>query len=69
MGIRDHRRASPDVVVDEGDLFHINPGDYHYIENNTVGDYTIAINLDYETSNDLLSVWDYMWKNGGEWYK
>lgn len=38
MGIRDHRRASPDVVVDEGDLFHINPGDYHYIENNTVGD-------------------------------
>jgi len=56
-------------VLDEGDLFHINPGDYHYIENNTVGDYTIAINLDYETSNDVLSVWDYMWKNGGEWYE
>jgi len=54
-------------VLNEGDLFHINPGDYHYIENNTSGDYTIAINLDYEISDDVLSVWDYMWKNGGEW--
>jgi hypothetical protein len=54
-------------LLKEGDLFHINPGDYHYIENNTVGDYTIAINLDYETSNDVSSVWDYMWKNGCDW--
>ena len=54
-------------LLNEGDLFHINPGDYHYIENNTVGDYTIAINLDYETSNDVSSVWDYMWKNGCDW--
>lgn len=56
-------------LLKEGDLFHINPGDYHYIENNTVGDYTIAINLDYETSNDVSSVWDYMWKNGCDWYE
>jgi len=54
-------------LLKEGDLFHINPGDYHYIENNTVGDYTIAINLDYENSNDVSSVWDYMWKNGCDW--
>ena len=54
-------------LLKEGDLFHINPGDYHYIENNTVGDYTIAINLDYETSDDVSSVWDYMWKNGCDW--
>lgn len=54
-------------VLKEGDLFHINPGDYHYIENNTMGDHTIAINLDYEISNDVLTSWDYMWKNGGEW--
>jgi len=54
-------------LLKEGDFFHINPGDYHYIENNTSGDYTIAINLDYEISSDVLSNWEYMWKNGGEW--
>lgn len=54
-------------VLNEGDFFHINPGDYHYIENNTVGDYTIAINLDYEISSDVLRDWEYMWKNGGDW--
>ena len=54
-------------LLKEGDFFHVNPGDYHYIENNTSGDYTIAINLDYEISSDVLSNWEYMWKNGGEW--
>jgi hypothetical protein len=56
-------------VLKEGDLFHINPGDYHYIENNTIGDYTIAINLDYNTDNYTLDNWEYMWKNGGDWFK
>ena len=54
-------------LLKEGDIFHINPGDYHYIENNTVGDYTIAINIDYEISSDVLSDWEYMWKDGGDW--
>jgi len=56
-------------VLKEGDLFHINPGDYHYIENNTIGDHTIAINLDYETDDYTLGNWEYMWKNGGDWFE
>jgi hypothetical protein len=56
-------------VLKEGDIFHINPGDYHYIENNTIGDHTIAINIDYETDDYTLGNWEHMWKNGGDWFE
>jgi oxalate decarboxylase/phosphoglucose isomerase-like protein (cupin superfamily) len=57
------------VIVKEGDMVHIPPGMYHYIENNTVNDYTIMLNIDYDiNNNDYEKIWDSMWKNA-EWIK
>jgi len=57
------------VIVKEGDMVHIPPGMYHYIENNTVNDYTIMLNIDYDiNNNDYEKIWDNMWKNA-EWIK
>jgi len=57
------------VIVKEGDMVHIPPGMYHYIENNTVNDYTILLNIDYGiNNNDYEKIWDSMWKNS-EWIK
>ena len=54
------------ITIKSGDVVHIQPGMYHYIENNTVNDYTIMLNIDYVRTNDYEKRWDKMWK-GAEW--
>ena len=57
------------ITIKSGDVVHIPPGMYHYIENNTVNDYTIMLNIDYDrNNNDYEKRWDNMWK-GAEWIK
>ena len=57
------------ITIKSGDVVHIQPGMYHYIENNTVNDYTIMLNIDYDrNNNDYEKRWDNMWK-GAEWIK
>jgi len=54
------------ITIKSGDVVHIQPGMYHYIENNTLNDYTIMLNIDYRRTNDYEKRWDDMWK-GAEW--
>ena len=53
--------------INSGDVFHIEPGLYHYIENDTMGGYTTCLNIDYEINTKYENLWNYMWKNGGDW--
>lgn len=50
----------------EGECFYLEPGMYHYIENNTENDYTILANIDYPDLQDgsLQDKWLYMWQDG-----
>lgn len=57
------RRLTP------GDVLHITPGLYHYVENKELGGYTTAINLDYHHSDPTLDeTWSTMWSNA-RWFK
>ena len=57
----DEKRIHP------GDVVHLTPGLYHYIENNEINKYTILLNIDYETDTVYEKLWDKMWENG-VWY-
>jgi hypothetical protein len=57
------RRLTP------GDVLHITPGLYHYVENKELGGYTTAINLDYHHNDPVLDeTWEKMWSNA-RWFK
>lgn len=53
-------------TLHEGECFYLEPGMYHYIENNTKNDYTILANIDYPDLQDgtLQQKWLSMWQNG-----
>ena len=47
-----------------GDVVHLTPGLYHYIENNEINKHTILLNIDYETDPVYEKLWLKMWENG-----
>jgi len=53
-------------TLHEGECFYLEPGMYHYIENNAKNDYTILVNIDYPNLQDgaLQQKWLSMWQNG-----
>ena len=32
-----------------------------------MGGYTTCLNIDYEINTKYENLWNYMWKNGGDW--
>lgn len=53
-------------TLKEGECFFLEPGMYHYIENNTKNDHTILVNIDYPNLQDytLQKKWLSMWQDG-----
>lgn len=51
-----------------GDVLHIPPGLYHYVENKELGGYTTSLNFEYNKKyNHWGALWDKMWSNA-KWY-
>ena len=60
-----HRKiACTQKRIVPGDVLHLTPGLYHYIENNEINKYTILLNIDYDIDSHYNDNWNIMWANG-----